>query len=135
MKANRSIHSATGHQYGSTGTAQSAQVVITIFKSISSNSKTKTSATHGELKKVSKSVFQWELRGPVTPVCGPFLFMDNSRLLSLELWPVLARNLHCMVLRHFVFVVGPLEEATLPQERGQPGGVQTEEKREKREGG
>lgn len=64
-------------------------------------------------------MLQSELWCPVAPVRGPFLFMDNSWLLSLELWPVLARNLHRVVLRQFVFVVGPLEEATLSaQERG-----------------
>lgn len=54
-----------------------------------------------------------ELRGTVAPVRGPVLFRHNSRLLSLELWPILARNLHGVVLRQFVFVVGALEEATL----------------------
>lgn len=43
--------------------------------------------------------------------------MDNSCLLSLELWPVLAGNLHRVVLRQFVFVVGALEEATLSEGR------------------
>lgn len=39
-----------------------------------------------------------------------------------------------MVLRQFVFVVGPLEEATLSaRERGKPVGVQIEEERERGE--
>lgn len=70
-------------------------------------------ATCGDFNEFSQSALQTELRGPVAPVCGPFLFMDNAGLLSLELWPVLARDLHRVVLRHFVLVVGPSEEATL----------------------
>lgn len=76
------------------------------------------SATRGDLNEFSQSVLQSQLRGPVAPVRGPFLFMDNSWLLSLELWPVLARNLHRVVLRQFVFVMGPLEEATLWVQEG-----------------
>lgn len=67
------------------------------------------SATPVDFNQFSQS----ELGGPVTPVCGPFLFMYHSRLLRLELWPVLPRNLHSVVLWQFVFVVGPSEEATL----------------------
>lgn len=45
-------------------------------------------------------------------MCGPFLFM-NARFLCLELWPLLARDLHRVVLRQFVFEMGSLEETTL----------------------
>lgn len=70
---------------------------------------------HAELNKLGQSVLSRELElwGPVAPVSGPVLFRHDSRLLSLELWPILARNLHRVVLRQFVFVVGALEEATL----------------------
>lgn len=66
---------------------------------------------------LSQSVLQKKLGGPVTPVCGPFFFMDFARLLCLELWPIPARNLHRVVLGQFVFVVGPLEETTLEENR------------------
>lgn len=72
-----------------------------------------------------------ELGGPVAPVCGPVLFRHDSRLLSLELWPILARNLHRVVLRQFVFVVGALEEAALSAARRNAGG---RGKREKKKG-
>lgn len=71
-----------------------------------------------------------ELRGTVAPVRGPVLFRHDSRLLSLELWPILARNLHGVVLRQFVFVVGALEEATLSGGRaGKPEEARVDEER------
>lgn len=66
---------------------------------------------------LSQSVLQRKLGGPVAPVCGPFFFMDFPRLLRLELRPVPAGDLHRVVLGQFVFVVGPLEEATLEDDR------------------
>lgn len=65
----------------------------------------------------SVSARELELGRPVAPVCGPVLFRHDSRLFSLELWPILARNLHRVVLRQFVFVVGALEEAALSGRR------------------
>lgn len=81
-------------------------------------------------------MLQSELRGPVAPVGGPFLFMGDSRLLRVELGPVLARNLHRVVLRQFVFVVGPLEEATLSAQGGgeQVGGIVAERGMERQDG-
>lgn len=73
------------------------------------------SDARGGFNELGQSVLsrESELRGSVTPVGGPVLFRHDSRLLSLELWPILARNLHRVVLRQFVFVVAALEEATL----------------------
>lgn len=68
---------------------------------------------------ICQSLLGGDLRGPIAPVRGPFLFMNHSRLLGLELWPVLARNLHRVVLRHFVFVVSPSEKATLSEGGGE----------------
>lgn len=68
---------------------------------------------------LSPSVLRRKLRGPVAPVCGPFFFMDFPRLLCLELRPVPTRDLHRVVLGQFVFVVGPLEETTLEDDRGE----------------
>lgn len=68
------------------------------------------SATH--LNCSSQTELQ-KLQGPVTPVRGPFLFVDTSRLLGLELRPMLTRNLHRVVLGKFVFVMAASEEATL----------------------
>lgn len=83
-----------------------------LFQSVSSNTKTKW-APHmvigvGSVHRCFKS----ELWGPIAPVRGPLLFMDTSRLLSLELRPVLTRDLHRVVLRQFVFVLSTSEEAT-----------------------
>lgn len=69
------------------------------------------SVTHA----VSNSDSASMLQGPITPVCGPFLFVDASGLLRLELWSKLTRNLYRVVLREFVLIVGTSEEATLPQ--------------------
>lgn len=43
--------------------------------------------------------------------------MNFPRLLRLELRPVPAGDLHRVVLGQFVFVVGPLEETTLEDDR------------------
>lgn len=45
--------------------------------------------------------------------------MDFPRFLCLELRPVPTRDLHRVVLGQFVFVVGPLEETTLEDDRGE----------------
>lgn len=68
---------------------------------------------------LSQSLLLGELRGPIAPVCGPFFFMDFPRFLCLELRPVPTRDLHRVVLGQFVFVVGPLEETTLEDDRGE----------------
>lgn len=68
---------------------------------------------------LSPSLLRRKLRGPVAPVRGPSFFMDFPRLLCLELRPVPTRDLHRVVLGQFVFVVGPLEETTLEEDRGE----------------
>lgn len=68
---------------------------------------------------LSLSLLRRKLRGPVAPVCGPFFFMDFPRFLCLELRPVPTRDLHRVVLGQFVFVVGPLEETTLEDDKGE----------------
>lgn len=73
----------------------------------------KESASAGRGRGWVSQCYREKLGGPVAPVCGPFFFMDFSRLLCLELWPIPTRNLHRVVLGQFVFVVGPLEETTL----------------------
>lgn len=70
-----------------------------------------------DVVRLSQLALQRKLGGPVAPVCGPFFFMDFLWLLCLELRPIPARNLHRMVLGQFVFVVGPLEETTLEEDR------------------
>lgn len=66
---------------------------------------------------LSQSVLQRKLGGSVAPVCGPLFFMDFPRFLCLELRPIPTRNLHRVVLGQFVFVVGPLEETTLEEDK------------------
>lgn len=44
-------------------------------------------------------------------MCGPLLLLEDPCLL-LELGPVLTGDLHCMVLRNFVFILDPTEETT-----------------------
>ena len=56
---------------------------------------------------------QGQLGGAIAPVGAPFLLLDGPRLLSGELRSVLARDLHRVILGHLVFVLGPLEKATL----------------------
>lgn len=53
-----------------------------------------------------------ELGGPVAPVCGPLFLLHHPGLLGVELGPVLAGDLHRVVLRKLVFDVSATEEAT-----------------------